>query len=166
MDEEDLEALKDDRKLENTDTFKDAGFAGMRESMGDGSVSMLYTRLLAHGSRKPDVLESLIAPARSSIGQSLLQKQGWRPGQGIGPRVTARKLKWQEAKMGLGVTGPSRVMDEDEDMDGGEAGKHTFAPRDTKLVVYQAKDDREGLGFQKGMGMGRLPQSRKAGPCE
>ena len=38
MDEEDLEALKDDRKLENTDTFKDAGFAGMREGMGEGSV--------------------------------------------------------------------------------------------------------------------------------
>jgi G patch domain-containing protein 1 len=126
-----------------------------------GQSQCWYTRLLANGSRKPDVLESLIAPARSSIGQSLLQKQGWRPGQGIGPRVTARKLKWQEAKMGLGVAGPSRVMD-------GEAGKHTFAPRarDTKLVVYQAKDDREGLGFQKGMGMGRLPQSRKAGPCE
>jgi G patch domain-containing protein 1 len=130
-----------------------------------GQSQCWYTSLLANGSRKPDVLESLIAPARSSIGQSLLQKQGWRPGQGIGPRVTARKLKWQEAKMGLGVAGPSRVMDEDEDMDGGEAGKHTFAPRDTKLVVYQAKDDREGLGFQKGMGMGRLPQSRKAGPC-
>jgi G patch domain-containing protein 1 len=69
--------------------------------------------------------------------------------------------------MGLGVAGPSRLnRDEDEDMEGEEAGKHTFAPRDTKLVVYQAKDDREGLGFQKGMGMGRLPQSRKAGPCE
>lgn len=111
------------------------------------------------------MLESLIAPARTSIGQTLLQKQGWRPGQGIGPRVTARKLKWQEAKMGL--AGPSRGQrDEDEDMEGGEAGKHTFAPRDTKLVVYQSKDDREGLGFQKGMGMGKLPQSRKAGPCK
>lgn len=167
MDEEDLEALKDDRKLENTDTFKDAGFAGMRESTGDASVPSNHIRQAqADECRKPDALESLIAPARSSIGQSLLQKQGWRPGQGIGPRVTARKLKWQEAKMGLGVAGPSRGIDQDEDMDGGEAGKHTFAPRDTKLVVYQAKDDREGLGFQKGMGMGRLPQSRKAGPCE
>ena len=48
MDEEDLEALKDDRKLENTDTFKDAGFAGMRESMGDGSVSMLVVPII-HG---------------------------------------------------------------------------------------------------------------------
>jgi G patch domain-containing protein 1 len=44
MDEEDLEALKDDRKLENTDTFKDAGFAGMRESMGDGSVLVIAHR--------------------------------------------------------------------------------------------------------------------------
>jgi G patch domain-containing protein 1 len=35
MDEEDLEALKDDRKLENTEAFKDGGFAGMREASGD-----------------------------------------------------------------------------------------------------------------------------------
>jgi G patch domain-containing protein 1 len=67
----------------------------------------------------------------------------------------------------MGLAGPSRTQgDEDEDMDVEEAGRHTFAPRDTKLVVYQSKDDREGLGFQKGMGMGKLPQSRKAGPCE
>jgi G patch domain-containing protein 1 len=38
MDEEDLEALKDDRKLENTDTFKDAGFAGMRKAADERSV--------------------------------------------------------------------------------------------------------------------------------
>jgi hypothetical protein len=77
--------------------------------------------------------------------------------------VTARKLKWQEAKMGL--AGPSRTA-VDEEMDSEVAGKHTFAPRDTKLVVYQSKDDREGLGFQKGMGMGKLPQRGRAGPCE
>ena len=35
MDEEDLAAMKDDRKLENTETFRDEGFAGMREGMGE-----------------------------------------------------------------------------------------------------------------------------------
>lgn len=112
----------------------------------------------------PSALESLIAPARTSIGQTLLQKQGWRPGQGIGPRVTLRKLKWQEAK--LGQAGPSTRTEKDMDVDNETAGKHTFAPRDTKLLVYQNKEDREGLGFQKGMGMGRLPGGRKAGPGE
>lgn len=35
MDEEDLAAMSDDRRLENTETFKDEGFAGMRETMGE-----------------------------------------------------------------------------------------------------------------------------------
>jgi G patch domain-containing protein 1 len=52
---------------------------------------------------------------------------------------------------------------EDVEMDA-EAGKHTFAPRDTKLVVYEGKEGREGLGYEKGKGMGRLPGI--AGPCE
>ena len=38
----------------------------------------------------------------------------------------------------------------------------TFAPRDVKLVVYDSKDDRQGLGFVKGRGMARLPG--RAGP--
>lgn len=111
----------------------------------------------------PSALESLIAPARSSIGQTLLQKQGWRPGQGIGPRVTLRKLKWQESRMAQ--AGPSGRTEEEMDMDNDAAAKHTFAPRDTKLLAYQAKDDREGLGYQRGMGMSRLPGKRQAGPC-
>jgi len=53
MDEEDLEALKDDRKLENTDTFKDAGFAGMRESTGDRSVTVILNGLPADNVGNP-----------------------------------------------------------------------------------------------------------------
>jgi len=93
-------------------------------------------------------------PAKTSIGQTLLQKLGWRPGQGIGPRVTLRKLKIQEGKLGKARVG----IDDDEEVE--EAGKHTYAPRDTRLLVFEAKDDKEGLGYQKGMGMGRLPARR------
>lgn len=53
MDEEDLEALKDDRKLENTDTFKDGGFAGMRESTGDRSVTVKLNGLPADNVGNP-----------------------------------------------------------------------------------------------------------------
>lgn len=35
MDDEDLQQMNDDRRLENTDTFKDDGFAGFRESTGE-----------------------------------------------------------------------------------------------------------------------------------
>lgn len=40
-----------------------------------------------------------------------------------------------------------------------EAGKHTFAPRDVKLLVYESKEDKQGLGFEKGKGMSRLRKS-------
>ena len=99
----------------------------------------------------PSTLESLIAPSRTSIGQSLLQKLGWRPGQGIGPRVTLRKLRLQEGK------------GREEDPEDPEAGRHTFAPRDARLLVYEAKEGREGLGYQKGRGMGALPKHKPGG---
>lgn len=99
-------------------------------------------------------MESLIAPTQSSIGEKLLQKLGWRPGQGIGPRVTLRKLKIQEGKLGK-----ARLGMDDSEHDGAEAGKHTFAPRDVKLLVYESKEDKQGLGFEKGKGMSRLRKS-------
>lgn len=99
-------------------------------------------------------MESLIAPTQSSIGEKLLQKLGWRPGQGIGPRVTLRKLKIQEGKLGK-----ARLGMDDSEHDDAEAGKHTFAPRDVKLLVYESKEDKQGLGFEKGKGMSRLRKS-------
>lgn len=48
---------------------------------------------------------------------------------------------------------------DDSEHDGAEAGKHTFAPRDVKLLVYESKEDKQGLGFEKGKGMSRLRKS-------
>lgn len=102
-----------------------------------------------------DALQSLVVPSKSSIGHTILQKLGWRAGQGIGPRVTLRKLRIQEGKLGRQRVGLD-VGDDDTD----EASKHTYAPRDTKLLVYESKDDKHGLGFAKGQGMGALPGKR------
>ena len=144
--------MNEDRKLENTDTFRNDGFASTREELAQkGLVNGAGARLI---DRLSSSLESLIAPAKTSIGQTLLQKLGWRPGQGIGPRVTLRKLRKQEEKSGKRSV-PQADAEEAEDA---EAGRHTFAPRDTRLLVCPAKEDREGLGYEKGKGMGRLPQ--------
>lgn len=140
MDEEDLEQMKSDRHLENTDTFKNEAFAGQRAPAAQSL---------------PSALESLIARTRNSIGETLLQKLGWRPGQGIGPRVTARKLRLQEAKLARG-----KNQDENDVEDEEIVGKHLFAPRDVKLLVFQPKEDKQGLGFEKGQGMGPLPGKR------
>lgn len=160
MDEEDLQQMNDDRRLENTDTFKDDGFAGLRE--GNGERCVCAVREMSDRSL-PSALQSLIVPAQTSMGHTLLQKLGWRPGQGIGPRVTLRKLRIQEGKLGRARAG----LDIEEEPE--EASKHTYAPRDTQLLTYTAKDDKAGLGFLKGRGMGRLPGKRAtygAGPGE
>ncbi len=147
--------MKEDRKLENTETFRSEGLGGTKEELGASRGGVA-------------AFESLIAPAKTSIGQALLQKLGWRPGQGIGPRVTLRKLRIQEAKLGKAVAQTQAVVPvvgEDElDIDESVAGKHTFAPRDSKLLVFDGKDDKEGLGFHKGSGMGSLPQRKATGP--
>ncbi|WVO13770.1 hypothetical protein L204_101392 [Cryptococcus depauperatus] len=145
MDEEDLQQMKEERKLENTDIFQEEAFAGTRKPPEDNL---------------PSALESLIMPTQSTIGAKILQKLGWRAGQGIGPRVTLRKLRLQQGRL---AHTPSRVRSEngrDDEEEGDEAGKHTFAPRDVKLLVYDPKEDKHGLGFQKGRGIVKLP----AGP--
>jgi G patch domain-containing protein 1 len=86
----------------------------------------------------------MIEPSRTSVGHTLLQKLGWRPGQGIGPRVSARKRKLQAQKLGL-------PLNDDDEVDEEQIGKHTFAPRDVKLLVYETNGDSTGLGFVKGM---------------
>ena len=73
-------------------------------------------------------------------------KMGWRPGQGIGPRVSARKRKIQEAKLS---GRPFRRAIEDFTVDE-EESKHLFAPRDSKLMVFEQKSGKEGLGYVKG----------------
>ncbi len=110
-------------------------------------------------SSAPLALSSLIQPASSSIGQKLLTKLGWRPGQGIGPRVSARKRRIQEAKIQGGAVKTEYI--EVDDADHAEANKHTFAPRDTKLLVYDGKQGKEGLGYVGGH-TERLPP--RAGP--
>ncbi len=67
----------------------------------------------------------------------------------------------QDAKAGRS----SVVDEEDEDMDGaGSAGKHLFAPRDTKLVVYEQKEEKAGLGYVRGMGAG-LDRAKPLSKC-
>lgn len=161
MDEEDLQQMNDDRRLENTDTFKDDGFAGFREDAGEKRCVQTIGR--AANFSLPSALQSLVIPAKTSMGHALLQKLGWRPGQGIGPRVTLRKLRIQEGKLGRVRAG----LDIEEEPE--EASKHTYAPRDTQLLTYAAKNDKAGLGYMKGLGMGRLPGNRSvygAGPGE
>lgn len=75
----------------------------------------------------------MFGPPKDSIGIRLLRKMGWRPGQGIGPRIIKKNLE---------------EMDNDNDEDEDEFLRDaTFAPRDTPIENYQPKRDTYGLGF-------------------
>ncbi|KAL8960364.1 MAG: hypothetical protein Q9193_002923 [Seirophora villosa] len=76
-----------------------------------------------------------------TMGVKLLKKMGWREGQGIGPKVRRK----------------ARV---DEQFDPGGEGEneqeiYLFAPEDSKMVSFERKNDRKGLGFA---GEGRLDE--------
>ncbi|KAK5667841.1 hypothetical protein QVD99_004890 [Batrachochytrium dendrobatidis] len=73
------------------------------------------------------IIQDLILPAESSIGDKLMRQMGWREGQGIGPR---RKRK---------------IIDEHgEDL---YAEKYLFAPKDTTIKYAKAKKNVFGIGF-------------------
>lgn len=89
-------------------------------------------------------------------------KMGWKPGQGVGPRLTARKLRIQQRKISRRAAhvghDPSAALDRNgmsTDVDDHDESdiKRTFAPRDTKLFVFTPKEDKAGLGYIKSAGM-------------
>lgn len=93
----------------------------------------------------------MLPAPKDSAGAHILKKMGWRLGQGIGPRVTLRERRLQDmqAYPGQKLSGDDlNIPDDDE-----EANKHTYAPRDTPLLLVERKDNSHGLGYSPGMGL-------------
>ncbi|KAG6871302.1 hypothetical protein C0993_003522, partial [Termitomyces sp. T159_Od127] len=93
----------------------------------------------------------LLPPPTDSAGARILKKMGWRMGQGIGPRISLRKRKLQDLQFSAGgrvLNELANIPDDDE-----EASKHTYAPRDTPVLVVERKDNSHGLGYKPGMGL-------------
>ncbi|GLB41621.1 putative protein of unknown function (DUF1604) [Lyophyllum shimeji] len=140
MDEEDLQELRDSRKLvDTTDEMDFAGTskAGVDEPEKDSIASALEA--------------SLLPPPTDSAGARILKKMGWRLGQGIGPRVSLRKRKLQDLQISQGGRVSSDLADIRDDDE--EASKHTYAPRDTLVLLVERKDNAHGLGYTPGMGL-------------
>lgn len=49
-------------------------------------------------------LDNLVLPSRETVGDRLMKQMGWRPGQGVGPRLSAREkaMKVWRGKRGRG----------------------------------------------------------------
>ncbi|KAL1306830.1 hypothetical protein AAFC00_005486 [Neodothiora populina] len=111
MDDEDLADAAEAQKLETQ-----ASFSGLGSTQEEGM--------------RRGLLSDLFKPAADTIGVKLLQKMGWRQGQGIGPRVR-------------------RKAETGEDNSVEAQGTHLFAPANTHLVKIDKKKDRFGLGYAR-----------------
>ncbi|KAF2401108.1 DUF1604-domain-containing protein [Trichodelitschia bisporula] len=109
MDEEDLAEAEEARKLQTSSEFS-----------GLGST--------AEETARRDAFIDLVRPGGETIGTKLLQRMGWRPGQGVGPKVR------RKAHL--------------EDGENGEDGEtHLFAPENSSMISFVKKNDTKGLGY-------------------
>lgn len=125
MDEEDLADAAEAQKLQTAGSF-----AGLGTTEG--------------GVASGDCLLGLFRPAVSTMGVKLLQRMGWRQGQGIGPKV------YRRAQVGEG------------DQAGHEELKmHLFAPRASQMITFSKKSDHKGLGYVTEARLLETPGARK-----
>ncbi|XP_066990837.1 G patch domain-containing protein 1-like [Macrobrachium rosenbergii] len=100
------------------------------------------------------VLEEILRPNKETMGMKLLRKLGWKPGQGIGPRVKLhqKKLAQVETKRIYGCQLPQDLKgrSDDEEMDEEDCDPDvTFAPDDVETTyLTDPKSDQFGLGYR------------------
>ncbi|KAI9713905.1 MAG: hypothetical protein M1820_000635 [Bogoriella megaspora] len=111
MDEEDLADAAEAQKLQTQDSF-----SGLGGTENDGKRDAGFM--------------DLFRPSGETMGTKLLQRMGWRPGQGIGPKVRRA----------------ARLGDNAESAENGDA-THMFAPEDSPMISFIRKDDHKGLGY-------------------
>ncbi|KAI4769633.1 DUF1604 domain protein, partial [Aureobasidium sp. EXF-8845] len=87
------------------------------------------------------LMSDLFRPAGETIGVKLLQKMGWRQGQGVGPKVR-RKARTEDAA--------AYTPGDDT---------HLFAPENSRMVAFNRKKDRFGLGYSAGERLGHVRPS-------
>ncbi|XP_034944075.1 G patch domain-containing protein 1 homolog [Chelonus insularis] len=112
------------------------------------------------------VLKELLKPVTDTVGVTLLKRMGWKPGQGIGLRLTKRekkRIREKNAKKkvyGCSLPGQEFVTsksdsensDDEQEDDNGQA--ILFAPDDYEPFRCNPKDNYFGLGYS---GLDRRP---------
>ncbi|KAJ8878026.1 hypothetical protein PR048_022489 [Dryococelus australis] len=93
------------------------------------------------------VLQQLLQPVRDTVGVKLLRRMGWKPGQGVGPRLTKHEKRLQRLRQR-----PGAASSDSSDEEGPE--ELTFAPGDYDSFVCSPKVDCFGIGYS---GLDRRP---------
>lgn len=112
MDEEDLAGAAEDQRLQIKSSF-----------------SALSTTGRDLTTKNP--LANLIKAEGDTMGIKLLQRMGWRHGQGIGPRIRRK----------------ARLDDTQVPADHESQPVHLFAPENSRIISFMRKNDRKGLGY-------------------
>jgi G patch domain-containing protein 1 len=92
--------------------------------------------------------EQMVGTVSSGVGARLLRTMGWREGQGVGARQQRRK-KSTTAAAASGPASTSTTDNNDGDDNDPDSVLETFqfAPDNVKIVEYDLKQDRRGIGF-------------------
>jgi len=100
------------------------------------------------------LLEQLVKPANSTVGETLLIRQGWRPGSGVGPRATktskVSRLASHVKTYGCTMPGTSTEEDTAKDEVDPMMEKYQdflFAPDEIPLNIANPKDNFFGIGY-------------------
>ncbi|KAK9502703.1 hypothetical protein O3M35_011417 [Rhynocoris fuscipes] len=98
------------------------------------------------------VLKSILEPVRETIGVLLLMKMGWKPGQGIGPRLSKLQKKKEKLKnkvkiYGCSLPNQTTESDEDEDLLENFDTNQLFAPEEHELLFLHPKTDTLGMDY-------------------
>uniref|UniRef100_A0A1B6DZX4 G-patch domain-containing protein n=1 Tax=Clastoptera arizonana TaxID=38151 RepID=A0A1B6DZX4_9HEMI len=108
-------------------------------------------KLIGSSSRGPipgePVLKNLLEPVRETVGILLLMKMGWKPGQGVGPRMSKNEKKKMQKIYGCSLPSDKENDSHEEDEDDCVPENVTFAPDDHEIHIMQPKDNVFGLGY-------------------
>ncbi|KAG5329278.1 GPTC1 protein, partial [Acromyrmex charruanus] len=95
------------------------------------------------------ILKELLRPVKETVGIILLKKMGWKPGQGVGSRLTKKekqKIKLRNEKLKLVQDNPEMTGSNSEDSDD-DFTNITFAPDDYEPFRCKPKDNYFGIGY-------------------
>ncbi|XP_063976054.1 G patch domain-containing protein 1 homolog [Diachasmimorpha longicaudata] len=97
------------------------------------------------------VLQDLLKPISDTVGVALLKKMGWKPGQGVGPRVTRREKQKTRERNDKKVYGCSLPTQESKDSTSESSDDDQegilFAPDDYEPYRLNPKDNYFGIGY-------------------
>ncbi|KAI0272592.1 hypothetical protein BC834DRAFT_857452 [Gloeopeniophorella convolvens] len=154
MDEEDIAELRESQIMEGVKEQQQRGVFGTAQA-GPAQGNDEQDSIAA------SIQRALMPPLEDSPGVRLLKKMGWRPGQGVGPRVSWRTRKLQD----LHAAGKNvNEVDIDTLEDDEEAKRHTYPPRDTVAPRLPMKSDTHGLGFDASPGLAESLGQKRSEP--